>query len=130
MFALRPAVFKLNVHKFTGLVLGIIIEVFDFSINITIIVNLKFSKKKSETQNFKNPQRNSVRAIRGTFQYKFEKRWLRFVGVAFLIFTLLGSHVNEKETKHIYIVQLVKCGVFLNKKNVRAHGPGKATTKI
>ncbi len=50
---------------------------------VSLMVNLKFSKKnhyKSRNQNFQKSQRRFVRTTEKKIQDKFENFWLRFVG--------------------------------------------------
>ncbi len=49
--------------------------------------------------NFKNAKRSFVRTSGNKIQEKFKNVWLRFVRVAFKLFTPIGSHVIEYQKK-------------------------------
>ncbi len=69
-----------------------------------------------------------MRTIGKKFQEKFESFQLRFVGgVAFEIFTPIGSHVNKNEKK---FVKNLKTCFFLNQKTCQRMAQGKPQPKF
>ncbi len=59
----------------------------------------------------KLPKRCFVRTIENKIQGKFEKIWLRFVGVAFLNFCSHRSHINENY-KNEFVNNWKMCFLF------------------